>query len=58
MKAIERFLKDESGLETVEYAIMIGLIAVALVLAIVYLREAIVRAFRGVADVVSTPPAS
>jgi len=29
MKAIERFLKDESGLETVEYAIILGIIVVA-----------------------------
>ena len=28
MKAIERFLKDESGLETVEYAIILGIIVV------------------------------
>ena len=29
MKAVERFLKDESGLETVEYAIILGIIVVA-----------------------------
>ena len=29
MKAVERFLNDERGTETVEWAIMIGLIAVA-----------------------------
>ena len=28
MKAVERFLKDESGLETVEYAIILGIIVV------------------------------
>jgi pilus assembly protein Flp/PilA len=34
MKAIERFLKDESGLETVEYAIIAGLIVVGAIVAI------------------------
>ncbi len=29
MKALRRFLKDEQGTETVEWAIIIGLIAVA-----------------------------
>ena len=28
MKAVERFIKDESGLETVEYAIILGIIVV------------------------------
>lgn len=37
MKAVERFVKDERGLETVEYAIILGLIVagtIALVIAI------------------------
>jgi Flp pilus assembly pilin Flp len=55
MRAIERFLKDESGLETVEYAVMVGLMAAVLVAAIVYLRDAIVKAFKAIADVVSPP---
>jgi len=29
MKRIKRFLKDESGMETLEYAVIAGLIAVA-----------------------------
>lgn len=34
MKALKRFLKDEQGTETVEWAIIIGLIAVASIIAI------------------------
>jgi len=31
MKAIERFIKDESGLETVEYALIAALITLAVI---------------------------
>ena len=34
MKALKRFLRDEQGTETVEWAILIGLIAVASIVAI------------------------
>jgi len=35
MKALKRFLRDERGTETVEWAIMIGIIAVAAIAAII-----------------------
>ena len=31
MQAIKRFVKDEQGLETVEYAIILGLIVIAVI---------------------------
>ncbi len=60
MKAKElvmRFVKDESGLETVEYAVMVGLIVIAIIAAITLLKNSIVNAFTTVANVVSPPPA-
>jgi Flp pilus assembly pilin Flp len=45
MRLIKSFLNDERGLETVEYAIMGGLVVVAVVAAIVLLRDAIVNKF-------------
>lgn len=39
MKALKRFLKDEQGTETVEWAIIIGLIAVASITLIVSIGE-------------------
>lgn len=38
MKMIKRFVKDERGIETSEYALMLVLIAIALIVAVVYLR--------------------
>ena len=39
MKALKRFLKDEQGTETVEWAIIIGLIAVASITLIASIGE-------------------
>ena len=35
MKAVARFVRDERGLETVEYAIILGLIVVATITVII-----------------------
>jgi Flp pilus assembly pilin Flp len=45
MKSLKSFLSDDRGLETVEYAIMGGLVIVAVVAAIVLLRTAIANKF-------------
>lgn len=46
MKAVlKRFLSDESGLETVEYAVMTALVVAAMVAAITALSGAIIGQF-------------
>ena len=54
MKTLMRFIKDERGIETSEYAIMLVLIAVALIVAITILRGAIANAFTGAAATISS----
>jgi len=57
-KMIKRFIKDERGLEASEYALLLALICIILVVTIQYLVAAINRAFRGAADNISLPAAS
>ena len=52
-KIIKRFVSDDSGLETVEYAVMTALIVGALVLAIGVLTAAISTRFGTVTGVIS-----
>lgn len=52
LAAIKRFVKDESGLETVEYAVMTALIVAALIAAIGLLAAAITGRFGAVTDTV------
>jgi len=47
---LRRFLKDEAGLETVEYAVMTALIVAALITAITLLSGAISGRFNSVKD--------
>ena len=54
MKKAKRFIKDERGVETSEYALMLVFIALALILAIYALRGAIVNGFTSTADVIAT----
>jgi Flp pilus assembly pilin Flp len=42
---LKRFVKDESGTETVEWAIMIGLIAVAAIALIIAIGQWVVTKF-------------
>jgi Flp pilus assembly pilin Flp len=46
MEKIKRFLKEEEGMETVEWAVMAGLIAAATVTIIVTLSGQITAAFQ------------
>jgi Flp pilus assembly pilin Flp len=55
MKKLMAFLKDEDGLETVEYAVMLGLIVVALVTAISALSGWVSDKFGEVSTTVDTP---
>lgn len=52
-KAIKRFISDERGLETVEYAVMTALIVAALVTAIGLLTTAVSGRFNSVETVIS-----
>lgn len=52
----ERFVRDERGLETVEYAVMTALIVAALILAIGALTAAVSGRFDTVTGVISTIP--
>ena len=45
MEKIMNFLKDEDGLELAEYAVMAGLIVIALIATITPLRQAIGAVF-------------
>jgi len=54
MKMVKRFVKDERGIETSEYALMLVLIAIALIVAIQYLRSAIAGAFNNTADTINS----
>ena len=56
MEKIWKFIKDEDGLETPEYAVMGALIIVGLVAAVGALRDQIVATFEAMTGAV-TPPA-
>lgn len=51
-RMIKRFIKDERGIETSEYAIMLVLIAIALIIAVTTLKNAIAAAFNETANVI------
>ena len=53
LKAIKQFMRDEQGLETVEYAVMTALIVGALVTAIGLLAAAITGRFGAVEGTIS-----
>ena len=50
---VKRFVKDEQGLETVEYAVMTALIVAAMVIAITALSSAVTDRFGETEDVVN-----
>ncbi len=52
-KVIKRFVSDERGLETVEYAVMTALIVAALVTAIGLLTAAVAGRFDSVRGVIT-----
>lgn len=53
MKAFTKFMRDERGMETVEYAVMTALIVAALVTAITLLSGAISGRFDNVRTTIS-----
>jgi Flp pilus assembly pilin Flp len=50
VKMVKRFVKDERGLEGSEYALLLALICLAIIVAIVALRDEIARAFQTAAN--------
>jgi len=56
MKAVERFLKDESGLETVEYAIILGIIVVSTIGIIAAIGTWVHDHFKATSDELATHP--
>lgn len=56
MKKIWSFIKDEQGLETVEYAIMGAMISAAVVIAITALSPALVTRFTALLNAVNGTP--
>ena len=51
-KMIKRFIKDERGLEGSEYALLLALICVAIIVAVSALATAIAGRFESTADVI------
>ncbi len=49
-------LRDERGQTTTEYAILIGFLAVAIIVAIIFLRDAIIDLFRKSGNVINEAP--
>ncbi len=54
-KLVEKFLRDEQGLELSEYAVMTALIIMAVITAIVALRTQIIAAFTRVTTAITNP---
>jgi pilus assembly protein Flp/PilA len=54
MQTIRQFVKDEEGVAAAEYAILLGLIAVALITAVVNFRNAIQNAFNNATNALNT----
>ena len=53
-KMIKRFIKDERGLEGSEYALLLALICVAIILAVSALATAIAARFNATANTINT----
>jgi Flp pilus assembly pilin Flp len=50
MELFKRFLRDEKGLETVEYAIILGLIVAATITVIIAIGGKVLNAFENAND--------
>ena len=53
-RMLKRFVKDERGLEGSEYALLLALIAIAIVVAVTGLKNAIVAKFEEADEVIRT----
>jgi len=57
MKELNRFLRDESGLETVEWAFILGFVVLAAVLALMGARQSLSTIFTEMRDELGTAAA-
>ncbi len=53
MKALKRFLRDESGLETVEWAFILGFVILTAVVALIGARGSLTTIFNEMRDELS-----
>jgi len=53
-----RFFKDEEGIETVEYALIAALIAIAIIIGATFLGDTVNNVYSTVGSVVSSYPGS
>ena len=53
MKAVRRFLRDEQGTETVEWAIIIGIIAVGAIALMATIGNWVMAQFQRLADAIT-----
>ena len=56
MKFLKKLLKNEKGAAVTEYALLIALIAIAVIGAIILLRDELVRVFTYIADQLAGQP--
>ncbi len=49
LKAMKKFFVEEEGISSVEYAILLAFIAVALITAVVFLRDEVITSFNDAA---------
>lgn len=56
MEAVKRFVRDERGLETVEYAIILGLIVAGTIVLVVAIGSWVYNQFNDVNNVMNANP--
>jgi Flp pilus assembly pilin Flp len=54
MRTLKRFFKDERGLEGSEYALLLALICLAIIVGVKLLSDAIANRFTSTADTINT----
>jgi Flp pilus assembly pilin Flp len=56
MKFLQKIFKSEKGAAVTEYALLIALVAIAVIAAIILLREELIRVFTAIADALAGTP--
>ncbi len=56
MSFLKKLFKNEKGAAVTEYALLIALIAIAVIAAIILLREQLIRVFTLIADALTAAP--
>ena len=55
MKSIMRFFRDDSGADLVEYALLVGVVALGAILGLAGVRDAIIGLFDDLAGQITDP---